>query len=239
MSSKTSMAIHKDARSQQAENGPRHHQVHCTVDSFEDEGDSLTLCGYGDVSLSEAYNAPAPTIGNYPLRPKHSRPPKASSLGAKMHLPVDDDVSGNSHHDIFQLTTGRSPAQIPEESSDGADDLSFTLDQSDDCSTSDILAFLESFKVARDASVDIQAATALALEHRMNNLKCLPSRPDSATGSEAVGDQGAAPGPRDAYGQARAQAESRRTRKSNNKGTRDPYTQRQGYSQRWEGSTEF
>ena len=118
------------------------------------------------ISLSEAYNAPAPTIGNYPLRPKHSRPPKASSLGAKMHLPVDDDVSGNSHHDIFQLTTGRSPAQIPEESSDGADDLSFTLDQSDDCSTSDILAFLESFKVARDASVDIQAATALALEHR-------------------------------------------------------------------------
>ncbi|KIP08648.1 hypothetical protein PHLGIDRAFT_365231 [Phlebiopsis gigantea 11061_1 CR5-6] len=234
-SDKTNVTAHEDASGQATENGPRHRQVHRIADDFEDEGDSLTLCGYGDVSFSEAYNTPAPTTGNYPLRPKHSRPPKPSRLGTKMHLPLDDDddVSGNSHNEIVH-TIRPSPAQIPEETSEGAEDLSFTLDGSDDYSTSDILAFLEDFKAARDASLDIQAATTLALGHRMNNLNYLPSRIDSATGSEPIGT---ASGPIDANGQGAAQEAGRRTRKSNSKGTREPYTQRQGYSQRWEGSS--
>ena len=122
---------------------------------------------------------------------------------------------------------GSSPAQIPEETSEGDEDLSFALDESDDSSTSDILTFLESFKAARDASVDIQTATTLALGHRMNKVKYLPSCTDSATGSEPIGDQ------RGSLDTARGAGQY--AGKSNATGTRDPHTQRQGYSQRWDG----
>lgn len=62
-------------------------------DSFLDEGDSVTLCGYGDVSFSEAYNIPAPTTGNYSLRPKRDRPPMPGRRPAALHLLPEEDAS--------------------------------------------------------------------------------------------------------------------------------------------------
>lgn len=42
--------------------------------------DDHTLEAYGDLSMSEAYNAPAPTTGNYPLKLKRGRPPKPKKV---------------------------------------------------------------------------------------------------------------------------------------------------------------
>ena len=45
--------------------------------SFEE---GFSICAFGDLSMSEAYNAPAPTTGEYPLKLKRTRPPKPKKL---------------------------------------------------------------------------------------------------------------------------------------------------------------
>ncbi|KAI0087103.1 hypothetical protein BDY19DRAFT_956077 [Irpex rosettiformis] len=45
--------------------------------SFEE---GFSICAFGDLSMSEAYNVPAPTTGEYPLKLKRTRPPKPKRL---------------------------------------------------------------------------------------------------------------------------------------------------------------
>ena len=56
------------------------------------QGESSLICGYGDVSLSEAYNIPAPTTGSYPLRLKRDRPPMPRRRATGLRPTSDEEV---------------------------------------------------------------------------------------------------------------------------------------------------
>ncbi|KAI0821173.1 hypothetical protein BC629DRAFT_1458966 [Irpex lacteus] len=56
--------------------------------SFEE---GFSIFAFGDLSMSEAYNAPAPTTGEYPLRLKRTRPPKASKKHLQLQLQHGED----------------------------------------------------------------------------------------------------------------------------------------------------
>lgn len=65
-------------------------------DTSFDLNDLSTLSAMGDMSLSEAYNIPAPTTGNYPLRPKRERPPMPRNFKrpSRLDIPASkEDVS--------------------------------------------------------------------------------------------------------------------------------------------------
>ena len=68
----------------------RRSQEHAISDAKPVTEDDYTLSAYGDHSLSEAYNVPAPTTGDYPLRLKRRRPqkPKRPVKNNKCMTPV-------------------------------------------------------------------------------------------------------------------------------------------------------